>query len=438
MYDSYMPHTAAPAGKGRSPQPELAGVPASSGETSSPRLSSISADPPFTGRVALSRLVWLMAILGFMVGVRYAVPRFAEDIQYSITRGRERAQYERAGIALGDNPLAGLSRAYQLVSKRVSPSVVHINVTSSTTNISDDGLGLNFPGPRRRESAGQGSGVVVDSSGYIVTNFHVVKGASDIEVGLSDGRRVGARIVGVDAPTDIALLRIDADRLTAAEWGDSEQLEVGSLVWAAGSPFGLQRTITFGILSAKNRAGVNGNYFQDFLQTDAAVNPGNSGGPLVDEQGRVIGINTAIVGEIYQGVSFAVPSNVVREVYERLRREGKFARGWLGVEMDIVTEELAESLGLPAPRGVLVERVVDSVSSSPARQAGIQRGDVIVRWNEDEILNPTTLIWVVGKTQIGSEARVVVVRSGTQLELNVVVGERPMSSAMDIPGGLLE
>jgi serine protease Do len=378
---------------------------------------------------ALGRLAWLMAVLAFMVGVRFSVPQFAEEIQYSITRGRERAQHEQSGLALTESPLSGLSQAYQLVSKRVAPSVVHINVTSTSVRLAEEGVGLLFPEPRRRDTAGQGSGVIVDASGYIVTNFHVVEGAREIEVGLSDGRRVEARIVGVDRPTDIALLRIEADRLTPAEWGDSERLEVGSLVWAAGSPFGLQRTITFGILSAKNRAGVNGNYFQDFLQTDAAVNPGNSGGPLVDERGRIIGINTAIMGEVYQGISFAVPSNVVREVYERLRREGKFTRGWLGVRMENVTEELAERLGLPAPQGVFVEWVVDSDETSPALRAGIQAGDVIVRWNEDEIRSPANLMWLVGKTRIGSQARVVVVRNGSQLELDVVVGERPVADS---------
>jgi serine protease Do len=227
-----------------------------------------------------------------------------------------------------------------------------------------------FPSPRRRESSGQGSGVIVDAAGYIVTNYHVIRDATEIEVGLSDGRRLGAQLVGTDSATDLALLRIDADRLTSAEWGDSERLEVGSLVWAAGSPFGLQRTITFGIISAKNRAGVAGNAYQDFLQTDAAVNPGNSGGPLVDEQGRIVGINTAIVGEVYQGISFAVPSNVVREVYERLRLEGKFARGWLGVEMDEVTDELADRLGLHVPQGAYVVKLVDIIGSSPARSGG--------------------------------------------------------------------
>jgi serine protease Do len=371
------------------------------------------------------RLVWLMAILGLMVGIRYGVPQFAEEVQYSITRGRERAQFEQAGRELQDTPLAAMSRAYQMVSKRVSPSVVHINVTSTSRPVSDESLGPMFPSPRRRESSGQGSGVIVDSAGYIVTNYHVIRDATEIEVGLSDGRRLGAQLVGTDPATDLALLRIDADRLTAAEWGDSERLEVGSLVWAAGSPFGLQRTITFGILSAKNRAGVAGNAYQDFLQTDAAVNPGNSGGPLVDEQGRVVGINTAIVGEVYQGISFAVPSNVVREVYERLRLEGKFARGWLGVEMDEVTDELADRLGLNVPQGAYVVKLVDIIGNSPARSAGIKSGDVIVRWNDNDIVNPATLTRLVGKTQIGSEARVVVVRAGNQLELNVAVGERP-------------
>ena len=184
----------------------------------------------------------------------------------------------------------------------------------------------------RWETGGQGSGVIIDPAGYILTNYHVVRGANEIRISLSDGRKVDANLVGRDAATDLAVLKVAADGLLAAEWGDSNDLEVGALVWAVGSPFGLQRSITFGILSAKNRAGVAGTVYQDFLQTDAAVNPGNSGGPLVDARGRVVGINTAIVGEAYQGISFAIPSSVARGVYERLKTTGRVERaGWVSV-----------------------------------------------------------------------------------------------------------
>ncbi len=167
----------------------------------------------------------------------------------------------------------------------------------------------------RVPTEGQGSGVIMEASGYILTNNHVIKGANDIQVSLADGRKAKATVVGRDKEADLAVLKIDADKLVAATFGDSEGVETGALVWAVGSPFGLERTITSGILSAKHRAGLSANPRQDFLQTDAAVNPGNSGGPLVDAGGKVIGINTAIVGDSYQGISFAIPSNVAREIY---------------------------------------------------------------------------------------------------------------------------
>ena len=372
------------------------------------------------------RFLWLTAILLVMVGLRYLVPWFAEEIQYSITRGRERAQFEQASEYLGKMPLADLSMACQLVSKRIGPSVVHINV-ANVRNVSDDS-GAQFPFSPRDPgpAAGQGSGVIVDGQGYILTNYHVVKGATEIDVGLSDGRRLKARTVGLDMPTDLALLKIDAPDLIAADWGDSEALEVGALVWAAGSPFGLQRTVTFGILSAKHRAGIAGTPYQDFLQTDAAVNPGNSGGPLVDELGRLIGINTAIVGDVYQGVSFAVPSHVAREVYERLRFDGRVARGWLGVQMDEVPAVLAEEVGLAKPSGALVVEVVDIDGRSPARAAGIQPGDIILRWNGDDVSDPPTLSRLVAKTKVGTRATVQILRAGESLDLNVAVGERPV------------
>ncbi|MBM3999858.1 MAG: PDZ domain-containing protein [Planctomycetes bacterium] len=371
----------------------------------------------------LPRFLWMAAVVLLMVGVRYFVPWFAEEIQYAITRGRERAEYEAAGAALVSDPTAEISNAGQRVSKRIGPSVVHINVETATAEVATEPS--VFFGHPEHDRSGQGSGVIVDASGFILTNYHVVRGASEIRVGLSDGRRVGAQLVGYDGPSDLAVLKVDADRLTAASWGDSHRIDVGSLVWAAGSPFGLQRTVTLGILSAKHRGGIAGTPYQDFLQTDAAVNPGNSGGPLVDEQGRVIGINTAIVGEAYQGVSFAVPSHVARDVFERLVRDGRVARGWLGVQMDDVSDALADRLRMAHPHGVLVTHVVEIDGNSPARDAGVRAGDVIVGWNGEEITNPSTLSRLVAGTQIGTGATLRLLRDGDEIELAIVVGDRP-------------
>ena len=222
------------------------------------------------------------------------------------------------------------------------------------------------------------------------------------------------------------MLKISGDNLIAAPWGDSEEVDVGALVWAVGSPFGLQSSVTFGIISAKHRGGMAGEVYQDFLQTDAAVNPGNSGGPLVDAQGRVIGINTAILGDAYQGVSFAIPSSVAKGVYERLKANGRVARGWLGVQLDDVSEPTARRLGLPAAAGALIVTVVDDLSlPSPAKDAGLRVGDVVVSWNGIPVNKSADLIRMVAMTEIGSTAQVELFRRGQKLTLEVRVAERP-------------
>jgi S1-C subfamily serine protease len=222
------------------------------------------------------------------------------------------------------------------------------------------------------------------------------------------------------------VLKIDADKLTPAVWGDSDAMEVGALVWAVGSPFGLERSITSGILSAKHRAGMAGSLHQDFLQSDAAVNPGNSGGPLVDNHGRVIGINTAIVGDAYQGISFSIPSNVAREVFERIKADGMVRRGWLGVQLAEMTEEQATELGLAKVTGVYIVGLFQQPDGSPAQRAGILGGDVILRWNDREVSRPADLSRLVARTEIGSTAKVVVLRNKQELPLEVIVGERPL------------
>ncbi|MBI2477577.1 MAG: trypsin-like peptidase domain-containing protein [Planctomycetia bacterium] len=297
-----------------------------------------SSEPNAGADRVTSRLTWPLAAVVALLLLRFVVPYFAEHLQYSITKGRQRAELEAAKVGLEQLPLGELSTAYQLVSKRVAPSVVHINVASSMLR----GQGAELDPRLQRlypEALGQGSGVIVDAAGYIVTNNHVVSEATKIQVTLNDGRVIDGTVVGIDSLTDLAVLKIDATDLEAVEWGDSDQLDVGALVWAVGSPFGLQHSITFGILSAKNRT--TGTAWQDFLQTDAAVNPGNSGGPLVDASGRIVGINTAIVGDSYQGISFAIPSNVARQVYEKLRSNGHVERGWLGAQLGDVTDEVA-------------------------------------------------------------------------------------------------
>jgi S1-C subfamily serine protease len=346
--------------------------------------------------------------------------------------------YETAGDKLQQVGLNDLSKAYQLVAHRVEPSVVHINVTSvSAENATSlEGAGWRHP------MTGQGSGIIVDAAGHIVTNAHVILGAARIDVRLSDGRLLPAMIVGTDRVTDMAVLRINAGELIAAEWGDSDELEVGALVWAIGSPMGLQQSVTFGILSGKHRsfraepgAGVmnmlglsGGSPYHDFLQTDAAVNPGNSGGPLVDSRGRVVGVNTAIIGENYQGISLAIPSSIARPIYERIIRDGRVTRGWLGVQPRDVAVQETEGLGLARPEGALVESVSAQPdgSPSPAQRAGIQPGDVIIQWDNKPIASRTELFSRVAMTEIGSAVEVVVVRDKQRITLRVTVVDRPI------------
>lgn len=361
----------------------------------------------------------LLFVLGALI-VALAVPLLAERIQYAITRGEQRAKADVARAQLVD--LAGTSEAFRLVAQAVGPSVVHINtvvVDGGGRRGFDDWS--NFFGPR--QVTGQGSGVIVDDDGYIITNNHVIERATEIRVQLSDGRTVtNARIVGTDPPTDLAVLKIDATNLVSAPWGDSEDLEVGDWVLAVGNPYGLDRTVTAGIVSAKRRRQLGATAYQDFLQTDAAVNPGNSGGPLVNLAGQVVGINTAILGRSFQGISFAIPSDLARDVYERLKESGRVERGWLGVRLQELTPELAEQLGLTAARGALV---VDVIPNAPAAEAGIQQGDVVVQWNGEPVGDPTDLGLMVARTPIGSTAQAVIVRGGEEITVEVDVTERP-------------
>jgi S1-C subfamily serine protease len=308
-----------------------------------------------------------------------------------------------------------------MVSQVVGPSVVHINTQGAETGVQL----LNYRPRGRIPTEGQGSGIIVETSGYILTNWHVVRDATQINVSLPDGDKRLAKLIGHDGATDLAVLKIDGRNLTPANWGDSDKAQPGALVWAVGSPFGLEHTITSGILSAKDRAGLAGTPHQHFLQTDAAVNPGNSGGPLVDAGGQVIGVNTAIVGDSYQGISFAIPSNVAREIYDRIKNEGAIRRGWLGVQLEEMTPDLARQNGLSAPAGVFIASLVPEPSGSPAARAGIQPADILIRWNDAAIIGRTDLQLLVAKTPIGSRAKIAVLRKGQELMLEVVVGERP-------------
>ncbi|RIK75222.1 MAG: serine protease [Planctomycetota bacterium] len=352
----------------------------------------------------LRRLLWVFTILTIVL----VTPSVVGRVEYALTYARERARLQAAKENLQDFELDQVSHAFRMIAQLVGPSVVNVRTA-------------------RGPGEGQGSGVIVDPADYIVTNNHVVEGVDTAEIQLSDGRRGSASVIGVDPLTDIAVLKTELGDLVAAEWGDSTQLQVGDIVWALGSPFGLQKSITFGILSAKERRGITGSrVIQEFLQTDAAVNPGNSGGPLVNYEGKVVGINTAIIGPSYQGISFAVPSELAKGSYEQLREHGYVLRGFLGIGPEEVPEGVARELGLDANEGVLV---VSVQPNSPASDAGMRPFDVILAWNGEKFSDPTLLSRAIAATPIGTEVPVEILRRTRRgmeaLDLKVKVAARP-------------
>ena len=274
--------------------------------------------------------------------------------------------------------------------------------------------------PREFKTQSLGSGFILDREGYIITNNHVVESADEIVVRLSDEHEFEAKVVGTDPKTDIALIKIDPGelRLHPVNLGDSDRIRVGDWVIAIGNPFGYGHTVTAGIISAKERV-IGAGPYDNFLQTDAAINPGNSGGPLFDMEGRVVGINTAIVAG-GTGIGFAIPVNMAREIVTQLKERGKVTRGWLGVMIQEVTKELADSFGLKEPRGALISDVVEG---GPAEKAGLKRGDIIIEFDGVKIQKMNQLPRIVAEHSPGSKVKVVVLRDGKEKTFTVTLGE---------------
>jgi serine protease Do len=276
--------------------------------------------------------------------------------------------------------------------------------------------------PPRREARSQGSGVIVDKSGVILTNNHLIENAGEIEVRLSDKRKFKARVVGRDPKTDLAVLKIEGEgEFPVAELGDSDRLRIGQWAIAVGNPFGLDRTVTVGIISATGRQGVGLTTYESFIQTDAAINPGNSGGPLVTLDGKVIGINTAIVS-VGQGIGFAVPASMARRILPQLLTTGRVTRGWLGVRIQPLTEELAPSFGAKENEGVLVS---DVMPGSPAEAGGLKSGDVIIEFGGQRTAEVPDLQRVVADAEPGKASRVTILRDGKRETLDIKIGEMP-------------
>ena len=316
---------------------------------------------------------------------------------------------------------------YALAALRAAPSVVSVTATRMARNPhADDPRFRFFFGDRGGSQAqvGLGSGVIVSPEGYLLTNHHVVENASDIEVQLADGRQTRARVVGSDSETDIAVLKIDLDRLPAITLGNVRALRVGDAVLAIGNPFNVGQTVTAGIVSALDRTQTGSSPFQNFIQTDAAINPGNSGGALVDDQGHLVGINTAIFSRSggNLGIGFAVPVDTARQVMDALLRGGSVRRGWIGVEPRDLNAELAESLNLPVKAGVLITGVLQN---GPAARGGLRPGDVVVAIAGKPVQNTNALFAAVASLAPDSTTVIGVQRGANLLQLQVQLAERP-------------
>jgi serine protease Do len=338
------------------------------------------------------------------------------------------------------------------IAKNASPAVVSVSFERETMTQGGDqdefeqmlkkffgendqfGEHFEFPGPGPKQKQlieGLGSGFIVGSDGYILTNSHVVANADKVTVKLTSGDEYKAKVIGTDKLSDLAVVKIEAEGLPMLELGDSDQLKVGEWVIAIGNPFGLTSTVTVGVVSAKGRSGMGIETYEDFIQTDAAINMGNSGGPLLNARGKVIGINTAIVsasgGSV--GIGFAIPSNMAKLVYEQLKKTGHVTRGYLGIVIQQITPKLSKYFNLSGTNGILIAEVT---KDSPAEKAGLERGDVITKINDKPAKDISSFRNYVAAQQPGSEAELTIIRNGKEKTITVTIGTLPSTAAKEI------
>jgi len=330
--------------------------------------------------------------------------------------------------------------SYALAVDRASSAVVNINtakvVTVKPHPFLDDPVFRQFFGnadnlitPRKRVETSLGSGVIMSESGYILTNHHVIQGADAIQISLQDGRTVQAKVVGSDPETDVAVLKINLKKLPVITLGHSDTLRVGDVVLAIGNPFGVGQTVTMGIVSATGRNKLGINTFENFIQTDAAINPGNSGGALIDAEGNLVGINTAIFSRSggNQGIGFAIPTSFAQNVMEEIIEHGRPRRGWLGIEAQVITPQIARALELGNNSGVVV---VGVVRGGPAHQAGLQPGDVLVAIDGKKITEARDALLGISGHKPGSRVKMDVLRDGKSLTLEATAIERPARASV--------
>ncbi|OIQ86617.1 putative periplasmic serine endoprotease DegP-like precursor [mine drainage metagenome] len=366
------------------------------------------------------------------LGIMFVLQLFRPDL---LGNGAKLITVHQAGPALQQRGVSSYSQA----AHKAMPAVVNIftskAISDSSNSFTDDPLFRQFFGalpedqPQRENSLG--SGVIVSPEGLILTNHHVIDAADDIEVALADGRTVPARVVGSDPETDLAVVKVEMKKLPSITFGRSETLSVGDVVLAIGNPFGVGQTVTQGIVSALGRNHLGINTFENFIQTDAPINPGNSGGALIDTNGNMIGLNSAIYSRSggSMGIGFAIPVSLARQVMEQIIRDGGVTRGWIGIEAQDITPELAESFRLREARGALIAGVM---RGGPADQAGVKPGDILLDINGRPVIDSAGMLNLIAALKPGQPANIRVVRNQAERSYSVLIGKRPK---LQQPGG---
>jgi serine protease DegQ len=382
--------------------------------------------------------IWLIfaqsvtACLGLLFVLRLFYPHLLESKQDAIVIN----QVESSVAAKTNTASIG---SYSVAANKAMPAVVNIFTSSKLTapnpheQFRDDPLFKHFFGdqPENEESTPDnslGSGVIVSDQGLILTNEHVISSADEIEVALADGRKLAAKVVGTDPDTDLAVLKVEGGNLPSITFAASEKLSVGDVVLAIGNPFGVGQTVTQGIISALGRNHLGINTYENFIQTDASINPGNSGGALIDAQGNLIGINSAIYSRSggSMGIGFAIPASIAKQVMEQIATNGSVTRGWIGIEAQDITPELAESFKLNKAQGSLIAGVL---RDSPADVAGLKAGDVLLAINNKEVLDSSGMLNIIAALKPDDKAELKIARAAKEITVSVAVGKRPKPAA---------
>jgi serine protease DegQ len=385
------------------------------------------------------RKLWLLFAQSTTValGVLFIIALFKPDLLHWHPRPQsltiQQAQHRAGGAVIA-------TESFAPAAQKVTPAVVNIFTqqkvrTPSHPAIQDPVFRYFFGDrldPRPREVSNLGSGVIVSSNGYILTNHHVVEAADEIQVALANGqtKTLPARVVGADPETDLAVLKIDAENLPAITFAQADSLKVGDWVLAVGNPFGVGQTVTAGIVSALGRSHLGINTFENFIQTDAAINPGNSGGALVDAAGNLVGVNSAIYSRTggSQGIGFAIPVSIARQVMEQIVKSGSVTRGWVGIEVQDLTPELAESFSRKNAEGALIAGVL---KGGPADVGGVRPGDILLSVNDQAVSDSASLLNLIAALKPGKDAQLTVARKQQSLKLKIRVGRRPMQRTLE-------